>query len=156
MVDVFKWILKFEYNWATIHIIVLSYVWDVLPHILVELRNVGVVYLYYYLPFDCQQYLGPACGRELFILEPRYLLLVDKYYIHSLLELVDYCGLEEFVCIEQGLAWATPGGVNVDDDQLLIVFVEELEEVLFVSDHNVDLGFLWGHRLPLFIIILSF
>lgn len=105
------------------------------------------------LPLQSEQYLGSAGGMKLLVLQPCYLLLVHKEDIDSFLELVDDCGLEELVGVVEGLARATPGGVDVQDHQFLIVLVEVLQEVLLVPDGDVEFHLLL-HQL-LFVIILN-
>jgi hypothetical protein len=56
--------------------------------------------------------------------------LIDKDDVDSFLEFVDNCRLKVFEARLQGFARAGPCGMNVNDEEFSIVFVEVGLEVL--------------------------
>ena len=63
------------------------------------------------------------------------LFLVNQNDIDSFLELIDDVGLQVLVEGHKCIANATPGGVNIDDDQFGVFLVVVMHEVVGITDY---------------------
>lgn len=86
-------------------------------------------------PFKTQQHLWlGSCAFKRWVLQLFKLLSINQNYVHSLLELVNYCRLKVLVAWLKGLAVTGPGGVHINDEEFTVLIVEVCAEVFEVLD----------------------
>lgn len=119
----------------------------ILSYVFLDLWNICIIYLQKYSAFNRENNFRSAGSCKLVHLQSSNLLLVYKQNVDSFLKLVNHCCLKQFVCIVESFTRTTPGRMDVNNQQLLVVLIVELEEVFFVSDGYVNLRFLLAHQL---------
>jgi hypothetical protein len=110
--------------------------------VFLELCAVGAVGSEDDLALESDDDLGLGGGVEFRQAQTLQFLLVDQDDVDALLEFVDDAGLQVFVEGYEGLTGATPGRMDIDNQQLGVPFIEVGEEVVRVANHRRQLHLL--------------
>lgn len=99
-----------------------------------EFRGIGTVDGEDDLSLESDMNLGLAGRVQFWDSKRLHFFLRQKDNVHASFEFIDDVGLQVFVEGHEGVTGATPGGKDVNDDQLGITLVEVGEEMVCIAD----------------------